>query len=77
MKGELKEDKRRKNNMTHTRKKKQIISEIEMEDEKQGHFYKDGHYRYGIKFYYGKLDKYPKEKLEKILSNLKKSGKKL
>lgn len=41
--------------------KQDIIGEIEREDERQGHFYKSGQYRQGVKFYYGVLDKYNKD----------------
>jgi len=52
--------------------KREIIMEIEEEDARQGHFYEDGHYRYDVKFYYGKLEKYNKAKLIGILENLRK-----
>jgi hypothetical protein len=52
--------------------KKEIINEIKRIDQKQGHFFENGSYRYGIKFYYGKLEKYNKDKLNKILENLRK-----
>ena len=52
--------------------KRDIIFEIERIDAEKGHFHPNGQYRYGVKFYYGKLEKYPKEKLIKILEHLKK-----
>jgi hypothetical protein len=52
--------------------KKEIINEIEKVDSELGHFWKNGQYRYGVKFYYGKLEKYNKNKLSRILENLKK-----
>lgn len=53
--------------------KSQIIREIQVIDAELGHFHPVGNYRYGIKFYYGGLEKYPKVKLLKILENLKKA----
>ena len=51
-------------------KKAQIIREIETIDNERGHWFNE-HYRFGIKFYYGKLEKYNKTKLTGILNNLK------
>lgn len=56
--------------------KQGIIRAIEAEDERLGHFYSNGQYRHGIKFYYGKLEKYPLKKLEGMLENLKRTGEK-
>jgi hypothetical protein len=52
--------------------KADIIREIKRKDSELGSFWKDGNYRYGVKFYYGKLEKYNKKKLGKILESLKK-----
>lgn len=52
--------------------KKEIINEIEKVDSELGHFWKNGQYRYDVKFYYGKFEKYNKNKLSRILENLKK-----
>jgi len=54
------------------RTKREIISNINYIDSKEGRFYPNGHYKYPVTFYYGKLEKYPKEKLLKIEENLKK-----
>ena len=53
--------------------KKQIISQIETLDNQLGYFHKNGNYRLGVKFYYGKLEKYNKDKLIGILNNLLKA----
>ena len=53
-----------------------IINKIMVEDRRQGKFYKNGQYRYGIKYYYGGLNKYNKDKLNAILKNLKRTSEK-
>lgn len=53
------------------RTKREIIYSIERLDAEKGHFYPEGNYRYGVKFYYGKLEKYPKYKLIQIENNMK------
>lgn len=52
--------------------KDDIIRDIERRDSELGHFWKEGNYRYGVKFYYGKLEKYKKSKLQNILDNMNK-----
>lgn len=54
--------------------KREIIRQIERKDAEQGHFYPSGQYRYGIKFYYGKLEKYNKRQLARILESQKFHG---
>ena len=52
--------------------KRELIMEIEREDRRLGHFWKAGNYRYGVHYYYGKLEKYNKKWLENLLNRLKK-----
>jgi hypothetical protein len=50
--------------------KSELISKIESKDREKGHFHPNGQYRYGTKFYYGKLEKYNKTKLRSILNEV-------